>query len=83
MQGEYDDINLLFSLKKEIKFFLGVPIVYWGNQRIFEKMSDKDHIVEVNEGVATLCVGNHLATGNLPCVYLQIRLETLSTHLFQ
>ena len=69
------DINLLFSFLKEnkIKFFSGVPdSILKETKEFFEKMTDKDHIVAVNEGVATsLCVGNHLATGNLPCVYLQ------------
>lgn len=69
------DINLLFSFlkKNKIKFFSGVPdSILKETKEFFEKMSDKDHIVAVNEGVATsLCVGNHLATGNLPCVYLQ------------
>ena len=35
-------------------------------------MSDKSHVVATNEGVATsVCIGNYLATGTLPCVYLQ------------
>ena len=69
------DVNSLFIFlkKNKIRFFSGVPdSILKDTKEIFEKMSDKDHVVAVNEGIATsLCIGNHLATGNLPCVYLQ------------
>ena len=35
-------------------------------------MPKKNHVVAINEGVATsICIGNYLATGSLPCVYMQ------------
>ena len=69
------EVNSFFTFLKncKINFFSGVPdSVLKDTKEIFEKMSDKKHVVAVNEGVATsICIGNHLATGNLPCVYLQ------------
>ena len=62
-----------FLKKNKIQFFSGVPdSVLKDTKEIFEKMSDKSHVVATNEGVATsVCIGNYLATGTLPCVYLQ------------
>ena len=35
-------------------------------------MPNRKHVIATNEGVATsICIGNYLSTGNLPCVYLQ------------
>lgn len=69
------NINYFFSFlkKNQINFFSGVPdSVLKETKPIFEKMSDKNHVVAVNEGVATsVCIGNYLSTGKLPCVYMQ------------
>ena len=69
------DVNNFFSFlkKNKIEFFSGVPdSVLKDTKEVFEKMSNKNHVVATNEGVATsVCIGNYLATGNLPCVYLQ------------
>jgi len=69
------DVNNFFAFlkKNKIKFFSGVPdSVLKDTKEIFEKMSNKNHMIAANEGVATsICIGNYLATGTLPCVYLQ------------
>jgi len=69
------EIKSFFNFLKtnKINFFSGVPdSVLKETKSFFEKMSDKKHIIASNEGTATsICIGHHLATGNIPCVYLQ------------
>tara|TARA_X000000368_G_scaffold419092_1_gene422379 strand:- start:7760 stop:8872 length:1113 start_codon:yes stop_codon:yes gene_type:complete len=69
------NVNYFFSFlkKSKVNFFSGVPdSILKETKTIFERMPDKNHVAAINEGVATsVCIGNHLATGNLPCVYLQ------------
>ncbi len=62
-----------FLKKNKIEFFSGVPdSILKYTKEIFEKMPKKNHVVAINEGVATsICIGNYLATGSLPCVYMQ------------
>ena len=69
------DVNSFFSFLKKYKidFFSGVPdSVLKDTKEIFERMPNRKHVIATNEGVATsICIGNYLSTGNLPCVYLQ------------
>ncbi len=69
------DVNSFFSFlkKNKINFFSGVPdSILKDTKEIFERMPNKNHIIAANEGVATsICIGNYLSTGDLPCVYLQ------------
>ena len=69
------EIKSFFNFLKtnKINFFSGVPdSVLKETKSFFEKMPDKKHIIASNEGTATsICIGHHLATGNIPCVYLQ------------
>ena len=62
-----------FLKTNKINFFSGVPdSVLKETKSFFEKMSDRKHVIASNEGTATsICIGHHLATGSIPCVYLQ------------
>ena len=59
--------------KKKINFFTGVPdslLKIFSNY--LQEIDKKKHILAVNEGNAvSIAAGNYLATGKLPCVYLQ------------
>ena len=62
-----DIINLL--KKKKISFYTGVPDSILKN--LISKFK-KNHISVNNEGTAvSLATGNYLATGKIPCIYLQ------------
>ena len=69
------EIKSFFNFLKtnKINFFSGVPdSVLKETKSFFEKMSDSKHVIACNEGTATsICIGHHLATGSIPCVYLQ------------
>lgn len=62
--------DLLITLKKKkINFFTGVPDSVLKN---FTFELKKNHITVNNEGTAvSLAAGYYLATGKLPCIYLQ------------
>jgi phosphonopyruvate decarboxylase len=60
--------------KKRINFFSGVPDSLLKNicAYITDNTTDKDHIIAANEGNAlSLGIGYHLATNELPLVYMQ------------
>jgi phosphonopyruvate decarboxylase len=66
--------NLLSILKKKkINFFSGVPDSVLKNLSLkIDKLDYKRHKIAVNEGSAVaMGIGHYLATGNLPCIYLQ------------
>ena len=67
------DVNsFFFSKKYKIDFFWSTDSVLKDTKEIFERMPSRKHVIATNEGVATsICIGNYLSTGNLPCVYLQ------------
>jgi len=55
-------------------FFTGVPDSFLKDfcAYIWDTVDRKNHIVAANEGTAmSLAAGHHLATGKIPCVYLQ------------
>ena len=60
-----------FLKRNSINFFSGVPdSVLKPTKKYLER--EKEHFVTANEGIAaSLCIGYHLATGKLPCLYLQ------------
>lgn len=61
-------------LQAGVEFFTGVPDSILGNLCGFiENKIDKDHhVIAANEGNAiALSAGYHMATGTVPCVYLQ------------
>ena len=60
-----------FLKRNSINFFSGVPdSVLKSTKKYLER--EKEHFVTANEGIAaSLCIGYHLATGKLPCLYLQ------------
>ena len=62
-----------FLKKNKIEFFSGVPdSILKDTKSIFNKMPKRNHVLASNEGIATsICIGHHLSTGELPCVYLQ------------
>jgi phosphonopyruvate decarboxylase len=61
--------------ENNINFFTGVPdslLKPFGNYLMNTYGISNNHIIAVNEGNAVaLAAGYHLATGNVPCVYLQ------------
>ena len=67
--------KLFLSLKKETKFFVGVPDSVLKNFFYYlEKDKDKKLInkISANEGTAvSLGIGYYLSTKKLPCIYLQ------------
>ena len=66
--------NLLSILKKKkINFFSGVPDSVLKNLSLkIDQLSYKRHKIAVNEGSAVaMGIGHYLATGKLPCIYLQ------------
>tara|TARA_Y100000590_G_scaffold465257_1_gene637031 strand:+ start:1484 stop:2587 length:1104 start_codon:yes stop_codon:yes gene_type:complete len=69
------DVNKFFKFlnKNDIKFFSGVPDSVLKNTRwIFEKKNKRQHIITANEGSAIAsCIGYFLATGKIPCAYMQ------------
>jgi phosphonopyruvate decarboxylase len=63
-----------FLLDENISFFTGVPdsLLKELCSCITQKISNDKHIIASNEGAAiAIATGYHLATGNLPFVYLQ------------
>lgn len=60
--------------KNEINFFTGIPDSQLKNvcDYLNSNMNSSDHIVAENEGgCIALAAGYHLATGKVPCVYMQ------------
>jgi phosphonopyruvate decarboxylase len=60
--------------EKKTNFFTGVPDSLLKNvcAYITDNTSDKEHIIAANEGnAAALAIGYHLATGEVPLVYMQ------------
>lgn len=61
-------------LKNKISFFCGVPdsLLKHFTGVLQQKISGKNHVITANEGGAiALAAGHHLATGEVPLVYLQ------------
>ena len=70
------DVKYFFDSIKEkgTKFFTGVPDSLLKNicAYIADNSSEKEHIIAANEGNAiALAIGYHLATGEIPLVYMQ------------
>ena len=67
------EINQFFKLlkKNNISFFSGVPdSVLKSTNSFFDRQ--KNHYITSNEGLAaSMCIGYHLSTGKLGCLYLQ------------
>lgn len=60
--------------KAKINFFTGVPdsLLKQFCAYISDTLEQKQHIIAANEGGAVgLAIGHHLATGDIPCVYMQ------------
>ena len=70
------DSYLLFNELKShnVNFFTGVPDSILKNfcSYISDKTSENEHIIAANEGAAiAIAAGYHIATGNIPLVYMQ------------
>ena len=69
---EIDNFFNFLKLNK-IEFFSGVPdSILKETKHMLSKKNFKSHLVAANEGIAaSICIGNYLATGKVPCLYLQ------------
>ncbi len=69
-----DPSEILKVLKKNgVDFFSGVPdSITKSLSTELEKKKFKNHVISTNEGSATgIGIGYHLASGKIPCVYMQ------------
>ena len=68
-------VKKLFNFLKnnKIEFFSGVPdSILKETSSILEKKNKYKHLIGANEGVAaSICIGYHLSSGKVPCLYLQ------------
>lgn len=63
-----------FLLQKGVSFYTGVPdsLLKHFLKYVQDQSGSHDHIITANEGLAMgLAAGHHMATGNIPMVYLQ------------
>jgi len=67
-----EDLFNIFK-KKKISFFCGVPdSILKEFSNYLDKFNNKKNIISTNEGSAvSLGIGYHLATKEIPCVYMQ------------
>lgn len=70
-----DSINFLRTLARhDVNFFTGVPdsLLKPFCSCVSDQVAKRQHVIAANEGAAIgLGIGHYLATGQVPCIYLQ------------